>query len=208
MPLVKSPLFGAKAPGRAAALIVASAAVMLAAACSGSGNSADTSGGGNQGGGNNAFAAYTDCLKKNGVTITLPSGGARVRPSGGPDGYGGFPSGQPRPNRSPGAGRPSGGPGGGGFPGGGFGGFGKPAGVDDATWQKAQTACASLRPSFQAGRGGRGDGGGAANAAYRNCLQDHGVTMGGGLNTTDPATQKALAACKVLRPTAIPTPTS
>ena len=204
MPLVKSPLFGAKVPGRAAALVVASAAVMLAAACSGSGSSPDTSDGNQQGGGNNAFAAYTDCLQKNGVTITMPSGGPRVRPSGG------FPSGQPRPDRSPGAVRPSGGPGGGGFPGGGFGGFGKPAGVDDATWQKAQTACASVRPSGGPGGGGfgRGNGGGAANAAYRNCLQDHGVTLGGGLSTTDPATQKALAACKVLRPTAIPTPTS
>jgi hypothetical protein len=111
----------------------------------------------------------------------------------------------PRPDRSAGAGRPSGGPGGG-FPGGGFGGFGKPAGVDDATWEKAQTACASLRPSGRpGGGGGRGNG---ADAAYRNCLQDHGVTLGGGLKTTDPATQQALEACKVLQPAASPTPTS
>jgi hypothetical protein len=180
-------------------VIVASAAVLLAAACSsGSDSTTGSNGGGDQGGRNTAFAAYTDCLQKNGVTITMPSGGARVRPSGGPGGYGGFPSGMPRPDRSAGGGRPDGG-----FPGGGF---GKPAGVDDATWEKAQTACASLRPS--GGPGGGGGRGNGANAAYRNCLRDHGVTLGGGLKTTDPATQKALEACKVLQPAATPTPTS
>ena len=204
MPLVKSPLFGAKAPRRAAAVIVASAAVLLAAACSGGSDSTTgTAGGGDQGRGNTAFAAYTDCLRKNGVTITMPSGGARVRPSGGPGGYGGFPSGMPRPDRSAGGGRPSGGPGGG-FPGGGF---GKPAGVDDATWEKAQTACASLRPS--GGPGGGGGRGNGANAAYRNCLQQHGVTLGETpLNTADPAVKKAEETCKVLRPTAGATPTA
>ena len=60
---------------RTAALFVASAAVLLVAACGG--NSSGSSGGG-QNGGNNAFAAYTQCLAKNGVTITMPSRGART----------------------------------------------------------------------------------------------------------------------------------
>jgi hypothetical protein len=197
------PVVRSKAPRRIAALCVAaSATVLLAAACSSGGDSPDASGGNGGGGnarGNSAFAAYTDCLKKNGVTITLPSGGPRNRPSGEPRTR---PSGYPRPSGSAGQR-------GGGFPGGG--GFGKPAGVDDATWQKAQQACASVRPSGGPGGGGfgRGQGNNGANTAYRNCLRDHGVTMGqGGLSTADPTVAKALETCKVLRPTAIPTPTA
>jgi hypothetical protein len=189
------PVVRSKAPRRIAALVVACAAVMLAAACGG-GSSSAANGGASSGGGQNnaAFTAYADCLKKNGVTITVPSGGPRTRPSGEAR-----PSGTPRPRPSGSAGER--------FPGGG-GGFGKPAGVDDATWQKAQTACASLRPSFGAGqRGGRDNG---ANQAYVNCLRDHGVQTGQGQqqSSADPATQKALEACKVLRPTASATPTS
>jgi hypothetical protein len=184
-----------KAPRRVAALVVAAGAVMLAAACGG-GSGSDTTGGAAPGGGRNnaAFTAYADCLKKNGVTITVPSGGPRVRPSGAAR-----PSGTARP-------RPSGSAGARQFPGGGL--FGKPAGVDDATWHKAQTACAPLRPSFGAGdRGGRANG---AGKAYFNCLRDHGVEMGQGgrPSSADPATQKALDACKVLRPTAGPAPTT
>jgi len=186
-----------KASRRAAALVIASAAAMLAAACGGGSGTATTTGGGSGtsggGGGNNAaFTAYTECLKKNGVTITLPSGGARVRPSGEPR-----PSGQPRPSGSAGARRL---PGGGGF-------FGKPDGVDDATWQKAQAACASVRPSFGPGGGGRTGG---AFQAYTNCLRSHGVQMGQGqqLNSADPTVKKALDTCKVLRPTGQPTPSS
>jgi NAD(P)-dependent dehydrogenase (short-subunit alcohol dehydrogenase family) len=59
---------------------------------------------------------YVECLNKNGVTIAMPSGGARNRPSGGFPG-GGMPSGMPRPS---GSGFPGGGFPGGGFPGGGF----------------------------------------------------------------------------------------
>jgi hypothetical protein len=180
-----------------AALLVAGATtVLVAAACSAGSTSSSASGGGgeNGAGGNNAFAAYSACLQKNGVTITRPSGAPRVRRSGEPRAY---PSGMPRPSGSAGARA-------GGFPGGGF---GRPPGVDDATWQKAMQACASLRPSGRPGfRGGIGNG---ADAAYRNCLRDHGVTLGqGGLNTADPATAKALETCKVLRPTATATPTS
>jgi hypothetical protein len=190
------PVVRSKAPRRIAALVAAAGAVMLAAACGG-GSGSDTTGGAAPGGGgrnNAAFTAYADCLKKNGVTITVPSGGPRVRPSGAAR-----PGGPPRP-------RPSGSARARQFPGGGF--FGKPAGVDDATWQKAQSACASLRPSFGAGdRGGRPNG---ADQAYVNCLRDHGVEMGQGQRprSADPATRKALDACKVLRPTAGPAPTS
>jgi len=190
-------------PRRAAALLVASAAVMLAAACGGSSSKADSSGGGsgggNGGGMNQALTAYVDCMKQNGVTITLPSFSPRDGASRGPGGYA-RPSGQPRP-------RPSGSFGDGrGFPGGGGGFFRKPAGVDDATWQKAQQACASSLPSR--GPGGFGNGGGA-NSAYRNCLRQHGVTLNGSRPaSTDPKTQQALKTCSVLRPTASPTPSA
>jgi hypothetical protein len=186
-----------KSPGRAAGLLVASAAVLLAAACGGSSNSSGSgsgseAGNGRAGGNAAAFTAYIDCMAKNGVTITMPSFEPRASRS-----PGAFPSGQPRPSGSAGQR-------GGGFPGGGNM-FQKPAGVDDATWTKAQAACASVRPS---GRGGNG-GDNGANAAYRNCLQQHGVTLGDGkLNTADPAVKKAEETCKVLRPTASATPTA
>jgi hypothetical protein len=173
---------------------------MLAAACGGGSGSGSTTTGEDRsatGGGNAAFTAYTDCLKKNGVTVTPPSGRPRVPASGGPQGRP-FPSDAPRP-------RPSGSAGERRFPGGG-GFFQKPAGVDDATWQKAQAACASVLPSF----GARGGGNNGANQAYFNCLRDHGVQMGQGqrLSSTDPTVKKAQDACKVLRPTGAPTPTS
>jgi hypothetical protein len=178
---------------------------MLAAACGGSNSTGTTTGngGGNGGGGNQALTAYVDCMKQNGVTITLPSFAPRTGASRGADGNGNGgarPSGQPRPSGSFGGGR--------GFPGaGGF--FQKPSGVDDATWQKAQSACASTLPSGGAGFGGGRNGGGGMNQAYRNCLQQHGVTLDNGQpNTTDPTVKKAMETCKVLQPTASPTPTS
>ncbi|GID91862.1 hypothetical protein ACFQFC_00410 [Amorphoplanes digitatis] len=177
-------------PRRIAGLGLVSVALLFAAtACGGS----DDAGTGDGGGGNTAFAAYTDCLKENGVTITMPSGGPRTRPSGAP---GGFPSGMPRPSGSAG-------PGGAGFPGGG--GFGRPSGVDDATWEKAQSACASLRPS--GGPGNRPGGGnrGGMSAAYRTCLSDHGVTLDRSAPaTSDPAVAKAVEACRALAPSAPP----
>ncbi|WP_436519857.1 hypothetical protein [Actinoplanes sp. HUAS TT8] len=194
MPVVKS-----KVARRAAACAaVAFVSVAFTAACGGKDDSSTASGttGQNGGGNNTAFAAYTECLSKNGVTITMPSGGPNgggMRPSGGAR-----PSGQPRPSGSFGGGRN-----GGGFPGGG-GGFQKPDNVDDATWQKAQEACASVRPSF--GGGNRGNGGGnGANAAYNDCLKKNGVTDTSALNTADAATQKAIETCKVLQPTATAT---
>ena len=179
-------------PRRAAGLLVASAALVLSAAACGGGSDASSTGTGtgtNGGGGNSAFAAYTQCLQQNGVTITMPSGGPRTRPSDGAGPPSGFPT-------------ASAGARGGGFPGGGM--MQKPDNVSQDTWDKAQAACKSLQPSMGAGRGGTG-----ANAAYRNCLQQHGVALGqGGLNTTDPTVKKAEETCKVLRPTASATPTA
>jgi hypothetical protein len=143
-------------------------------------------------------------LNQNGVDIQLPSGGpggGGGRPTGFPTGgfpTGGFPSGAARPS---------------GAPGGGFGGGGgflqKPDGVDDATWQKAQQACASLRPTGGPG-GGNGQDDGAISA-YRNCLSNHGVSASAGigqLNSTDPTVAAAEQACAALRPTAAPIPSS
>jgi hypothetical protein len=159
---------------RAAGLAVVAAGLLVsAAACGGGGDPEVPDGGGG------AFTAYTECLRTNGVTVTMPSGGPAGRPEGG------FPSGMPRPSGS-------------GGPGGFRGGLRKPAGVDDATWQKAQTACASVRPSGRPDGGGRGNG---MNAAYRTCLQDHGVTLGSSAPATgDPEVQQAIEACKVLAP--------
>ncbi len=82
---------------------------------------------------------------------------------------------------------PSGGSGGGGFGGGGFGGGGfggGGSGGTSSTFQKAATACASLRPSFGSGGGGFGGfggsgGGGFSTAikAFRTCMSDHGESI-------------------------------
>ncbi|MFI5927018.1 hypothetical protein ACIA3K_13645 [Micromonospora sp. NPDC051543] len=178
-----------------AALFLASAAITLTAACGG--GSADEPSD-KESGGANAFAAYTACMADNGVTITMPSGGPRSWPSAGA-------SRGPRPSRAA-TPRPSGsaGPRGGAAFGGG--GFGKPAGVDDATWQKAQEACSSVRPSAGTGNGNR-PGARGRNAAYENCLKENGVTLTDGQPTgTDAVTQKALQTCAVLRPNASATP--
>ena len=131
------PLVRISRPRQLAGLLVASAAfVVSAAACSGGSDASTATPAGNQGGGNNAFAAYVECLQKNGVTITMPSGQPRTRPSGGAGRPSGFPSGFPRPSGSAGQ------RGGGGFPGGG-GFMTKPDNVSQDTWDKAQAACAS-----------------------------------------------------------------
>jgi hypothetical protein len=171
-----------------AALFAAAVAVAFTAACGGGGGGATGDPGTQDNGGNNGYAAYVACLQKNGVTITMPSGGPRNRPSDGAS-RDPRPSGLPRPSGSGfGDGR--------GFGGGGLG-MQKPDGVDDATWQKAQEACASVRPSGRPGGNGNGNG---ANTAYRNCLKDHGVTATGRPASSDPAVQKAQEACKVLMP--------
>jgi hypothetical protein len=174
----------------AAGLLGAVAVAGLTAACGGSSGTpaaaASPSG--------NTFAAYTQCLARNGVV--LPSFSANPRASR-----------SPRPSD-----RPSGGGGGGGGFGGGFLlGNQAPAGVDQATWDKAMQACASVRPS--AGTGGANN---SALVAYRNCLTEHGVTFPsgrpsgggaggfGGLNTADPKVAAAMQACAPLRPTGGP----
>ena len=85
--------------------------------------------------------------------------------------------------------------------------------VDQATQQAAQQACASLRPAGSGGGGALGNSPQAA--AYRNCLQQHGVTVPtggqtpgatdsggapGGSFTSNPAFQAAQQACAALRP--------
>ncbi|MEU8818394.1 hypothetical protein [Actinoplanes sp. NPDC048796] len=194
------PTFGSKATRRAAALVVASAAVALTAACGG-GDSGDASANGqNARGGNTAFTAYIECMSKNGVTIAMPSGGPR-------EGASGF----PRPDVS-GFPRPSGSAGAGGFRGGGF--NQKPDGVDDATWQKAQEACASVRPTGRPG-GGQGNNGqgnndqgsNGRNAAYQNCLKDNGVADPATLDPSNATVKKAMETCKVLAPAATPSAT-
>ena len=177
-------------------------AVLALAACGGS-NAADSSSaasvatsgaaapsGASASNGRPDFTAYRDCMAKNGVTLPdFQQGGQR--PSGAPQG---FPSGAP-----------SGAPGAGGPGGGGPGGFPLPAGVDQATFDKAQQACASLQPQFGNGRGpAQIDA--TALAAFTSCLGDHGVTVPGGqdfmrqLDRTDPKVSAALKTCAPLLP--------
>lgn len=182
--------------------------VALLAACGGKSDNGTGSTPGD-GSGANALQSYVSCLSKNGVNLQLPSG----RPDGGtrPSGFpsDGFPSGLPT-GGFPSGGVPPSGAAGGRF-GGGAGAFQKPDGVDDATWQKAQEACASVRPTGgPGGAGGPGADNGALSA-YRNCLSDHGVTASAGigqLDSTDPTVVAAEQACAALRPTAAPAPTS
>ncbi|SNT64630.1 hypothetical protein SAMN05421812_117150 [Asanoa hainanensis] len=192
------------------ALVVGSAALLLTAACGSDSGSGD----GGTAAGPAGANAYFDCLRQNGVDIQgFPSGRPTAFPSGRPSGRpNGFPSGRPtafpsgRPTDFP-SGRPGGGRMGGGRMGGGF----RPQGVDDATWQKAQEACQSVRPTGgpggENGRGGPGGGGNrGAGAAYRNCLSDRGVELTANPSTADPKVAAAMQACAVLRPSASPTP--
>jgi hypothetical protein len=95
-----------------------------------------------------------------------------------------------------------------------------PAGVTTQQFEAAMTACRSLLPAG----GGQNFQNSPAFAAYRNCLQLHGVTLPkagqgnggggqtpgsttpgaprgfGGLDTTNPTVQAALKACAALRP--------
>lgn len=178
----------------ATVMTAAASAALLLAAC---GGGSDDDAPGDAGGAGNPFAAYQECLRNNGVALPTmdPSRGPRgARPSGFPTDRptarpSGLPTGSADPSRR--AGR--------GFPGG-----GRPEGVDEQTWQKAQQACASVQPSGRPGGpgapgarpGGPGDG---RSTAYRTCLSDRGQDPDR-LVGSDPKTREALAACAVLRP--------
>ncbi len=159
--------------------LLAAAAVLALAGCGADATPAAA--------GDTSLAAYRDCLGKQGITLPSAPAGFAGRASGRPSA---FPSGRPsgRPTSFP-SGRP-----------GGFGGM-RPEGVDEQAWQKAQEACASVRPTAGAGMPGnrRGAGNRGADTAYRNCLADHGVTAP---NATPSA--EAERACAVLRPSANP----
>ncbi|MEW9532479.1 hypothetical protein [Microbispora sp. NPDC049125] len=142
------------------------------------------------GAGGDSRAAFTECLRKNGVT--MPTGRPTGRPSGRP---GGWPSG--RPSAWP-SGRPSRGPGG----------FPSPSGE----MGKAFEACRSLMPQ---GAFGRGNGRGAdpnALQAFRTCMKDNGAELAQGagmrdIDRGDPKVAKALEKCRVLLPASTPAPT-
>ncbi|MFI6133712.1 hypothetical protein [Micromonospora sp. NPDC051141] len=74
-----------------------------------------------------AVQGYLSCLSEHGVPLptAMPDGAASGMPGGAP------------PSPPPGGAVPSGAPGGA---------VPKPAGVDDATWQAAQTACRTMLP--------------------------------------------------------------
>lgn len=190
--------------------LVAGAATLLGAAACGGGDDSTTSSGQSGGAAGGDMAAYVSCLRENGVSVPDDFGGGRA--SGGPqaDRSGrptAFPSGRPSAGSS---GRPTAFPSGrstafpSGRPGGGFGNL-RPSGVDDATWQKAQEACQSKLPTARPGADGA-PGGQGGNAAYRNCLADHGVQLGSGMNTADPEVAAAMKTCAVLNSTTSPAP--
>jgi hypothetical protein len=172
------------------ALLVGAVPLVLAACGSSSAAPSATSGTSSGTSSKASTAAYTACLKQHGVNLPNFSGG-----SGGPPANGETP-----PSFGSGASGP------------GAGGLG-----NNPKFQKAATACKSLRPS--GGFGGLGGSGGVnstAFAAYRNCLKLHGVTLPtggaskGGAGSTPPTTidqssptmKSALAACASLQPSA------
>jgi hypothetical protein len=172
-----------------AALLLPALASTLVACGPGNADTADTASAAN------GMQAYTDCLRKQGITLPSSFG---TRASGRPTA---FPSDRPTD-------RPTAFPSGGTDNRGGFGGFGQnpPSGVDAEKWQAAQKACESVRPSSGPGNGGQRPGGGGLNAAYRNCLTEHGVTLQQGqqLNTADAKVTEAMKACAPLRPSSTP----
>lgn len=163
------------------ALAVLGAAAALAACGSSSDdNASGGSASANGGGTRNAdFQKYQQCLKDNGVTL----------PDRGPDGAGG-----------PGAGAP---------PAGGMPGGGAPAGVDQEQFQKAQQACAKLRPQGAGrGNGQRPQMDVKAFTPYLTCLKGEGldVDVADGfdalrdLKQADAKVQAAFKACQAKLP--------
>jgi len=192
-------------PRLALALLVPGIALALAA-CGGSSTnssaSASVTGGtgssGAAGGGSTDVTAYRTCMSKHGVTLPTAGFGGGMRPSGTPTGT---------PNGMPGGMAGGGGSAGAGGPGGGA---ALPSGVDATAFQKAEAACASLRPTgFPGGRPAASIGA-AALKAFSSCMKDHGVTATNGLQGLDRADSKVAAAlrtCSVLLPAVTPTAT-
>ncbi|HEX4818797.1 MAG TPA: hypothetical protein VFV00_01215 [Acidimicrobiales bacterium] len=184
-----------RACSRAGIIIVGFAGALLAGACSGSSGhaavAANASSAAPSSSSGAGFQAYRDCLSQHGVT--LPS---RNRNQSDSNGSGASADSTQSDNGNVGRGN------GGGF-GGGNGQFSLPPGVDQATFNAAQQACANLRPA-----GNGGGRGGAAGAAYRSCLADHGVTVpstsSGGpppsIDRNDPNFAAANQACRALLP--------
>ncbi|TQS25391.1 hypothetical protein [Microbispora sp. KK1-11] len=166
------------------AVAAAALAVMVTGCGGGDDTPATTTTQAAAGGGSSADprAAFTECLRKNGVT--LPTG----RPSGM---AGGRPTGRPTA-------RPSGG----------FGGFRSM----DPAMSKAFEACRSLMPQGgRGGFGGRRGADPQAMQAFRTCMKDNGAELPAdgrvrALATTDPKVAKAYDKCKVLLPA--PTPSA
>jgi hypothetical protein len=127
-----------------------------------------------------ATQAYVQCLKDNGVT--LPAGGFARGGGGNGGGNGGGGTGSPPAGDGSTDSGPPDSNGGSRTP------RSLPGGVDQATFQKAMAACASLRPAGAAGGFGGGGGAGRLNgadsAAYRQCMQDNGVTLPAGPPST------------------------
>ncbi|WP_432983476.1 hypothetical protein [Dactylosporangium sp. CA-233914] len=179
------------------AALALAAVALFAAACGSSDDTAPAAAGASGG------TDYASCLRNNGVDLPQFNASNRptARPSGFPDSR---PSGEGRPSGRP---RPSGS---GGFRGGGgFFGTAAPSGVDQQTWEKAQKACESLRPSAfpGGGNGFPGGGGNGRDAAYRNCLTEHGVTVTGStdqLDNSDAKVAAAVQACAPLKPSPRP----
>ena len=174
---------------RAGIITFGIAGVLFVGACSGSSGhvaaAASASSAAPSSASGNGLQAYRDCLSQHGVT--LPARNRNQSNSSTASGSTDSQSGAPRGN-------------GGGF---GNGQFSLPPGVDQATFNAAQQACANLRPA-----GGGGARGGAAAAAYRSCLADHGVTVpstssGGSppsIDRNDPNFAAANQACRALLP--------
>jgi hypothetical protein len=167
---------------RAGILLLIAVGGLGVAACSGSSAKVSSASNGSSApssSSSGALQAYRDCMSQHGVTLPARNRGQSAGSSS-----------------SDASGSDQGGPGGGGF----GGQFSLPPGVDQATFDAAQQACASLRPT-----GGRG---GAASAAYRSCLADHGVTVpstsSGGpppsIDRNDPNFAAASQACRALLP--------
>lgn len=167
-------------------VILCGMVAVLLTACGGSGSSGTTSTtAAGQAATGAGFQDYQNCLKDHGVTLNLPNRGD----GGAPPQGGSPPDGNPPQGFDPnnGGGR---GPG-----------LTKPDDVDQATWDAAQKACESKRPTF----GGNGQGGPQGSTefqAYQSCMKDHGVDTSNmaSVDRTSDSFKSAQTACADLLP--------